>query len=146
MNMDYFLNIGFLLFHATFIGFILFAWLSPRWRPAHLIAAGLTLISWFVLGAGYAVHMGAHFWEGFGFCVCTQWHWTVRERLGDTDLPDSFIKFAIDRGLGCDVNPCWTDVITVGLFVLVMIASGTLWSRDRRKKAAVRRLPHDNAC
>ncbi|MBS1631730.1 MAG: DUF2784 family protein [Bacteroidetes bacterium] len=47
--------------HLSLIGFNLFAWILPRLRKTHLVVAGITLASWFILGI----------WYGWGYCPIT---------------------------------------------------------------------------
>ena len=122
------LDIFFFAFHTALILFVLLGWLSRRTRPAHLVIVLLTAFSWFVLGI----------WYGFGYCPCTDWHWQVRQRLGDDDLPFSYITFLIDRLIGWDVNPDLVNVVTVAALAVVLVVSTYLNVRDwvSRKRAA----------
>ncbi len=109
------LDIGFFLFHSAFILFILTGWAWKRAQRFHLAACLLTAFSWFVLGLHY----------GFGYCPFTDWHWTVREHLGHTNMPQSYIKFLLDTPTGLDTSAFWVDTATVVVFFLVLMTS--LW-------------------
>ena len=109
------LDIFFFAFHTSLIAFVLFGWAWRKTRRAHLIVSGLTLFSWVGLGI----------WYGFGYCPCTDWHWHVREQLGETNLPNSYIKYLLDAVTGWNWNPTFVDVLTAGAFVLACCAS--LW-------------------
>ncbi len=109
------LDTGFFLFHTAFILFILAGWLFKPARRLHLAACLLTAFSWFVLGLHY----------GFGYCPFTDWHWTEREHLGHTNMPQSYIKFLLDAATGGDADAFWVDAATVVVFFLVVMAS--LW-------------------
>ena len=73
--MLFILNLLFFVFHTAGMIFNLVGWAWRRTRPFHLLTIGLTAFSWFILGI----------WHGWGFCLCTQWHWEVRQRLGYLD-------------------------------------------------------------
>ena len=65
-------------------------WTWSRTRRMSLAALVLTAVSWFGLG----------YWRGWGYCLCTDWHWQVRRSLGDLDLPHNYIGFLIREGTG----------------------------------------------
>jgi hypothetical protein len=118
------LDIFFFVFHSAFILFILTGWAWKRTRLAHLVAVGLTALSWFGLGI----------WYGFGYCPFTDWHWQVRYALGYLDLPSSYIKFFIDTLTAWDVNAMLVDIITVAALILASGSSIYLNLRDRTEK------------
>jgi len=95
------------------IGFNLFAWIFPKTRKAHLITIGATAFSWFGLGIFY----------GWGYCPITEWEWNVKQKLGETHLPNSFIKYYADRITGKDINPSLIDGFTLGFFLAAIILS-----------------------
>lgn len=99
--------------HLTVIIFNLLGWIVPQWRKAHLIVAGITLISWFVMGI----------WYGFGYCFVTDWHWEVKQELGETNLPSSFIKYFIDRFLHWSISEIMADILTVTCFFSAILIS-----------------------
>jgi hypothetical protein len=120
-----FLDIFFLVFHASLILFILTGWVWTRSRPFHLAVVTLTFLSWFGLGLFY----------GFGYCPSTDWHWRVKERLGETNLPDTYVKYYLDRltRLDWDPNVVGRSILVVGLAALgVSIALNWRdWRRSR---------------
>ena len=106
-----FLDILLTLVHLVLIGFNLFAWIIRRWRRAHLITVAATAGSWFVLGI----------WFGTGYCPITDWQWQVKEKLGESNLPASFVKYMADKLTGQDFEPAFIDGITLGTFVMAAI-------------------------
>ena len=40
-----------------------------------------------------------------GYCPSTDWHWQIKEAMGETGLPNSFIKYYMDRLTGKDWDP-----------------------------------------
>ena len=108
-----FLDVLFTIIHLALIGFNLFAWIWPKTRKAHLITIACTVASWFILGI----------WFGWGYCPITDWQWQIKEKLGETNLPNSFIKYFADKITGNDLNPSLIDTITVCLFVTAALLS-----------------------
>jgi hypothetical protein len=119
----HFLDILLTFAHLAIIIFNLFAWIWVKTRKAHLIVAGITLGSWFILGI----------WFGWGYCPFTDWQWDVKEKLGETDLPNSFVKYFADKITGKDFPPTLIDRITLISF-LIAIACSLYVSFFRKKK------------
>jgi hypothetical protein len=103
-----FLNIFFFIFHTAFTLFNIVGWIFPKTRKVHLITMTLTALSWFVLGI----------WYGWGYCVCTDWHWNVREKLGLIDRSHSYIHFLLLKLTGIDLDPKLVDMGTLVVFLL----------------------------
>ena len=109
--------------HFALISFNLFAWIFPKTRKAHLITIGATAFSWFGLGIFY----------GWGYCPITDWQWKVKEKLGETNLPNSFVKYFADKLTGKDLPSSLIDNITLYSF-LVAIAFSVYFNFFRKKK------------
>mgnify|MGYP000323140121 CR=1 FL=1 len=101
-------DIFFIVFHGSLTLFNLtgFAW--KKTRRIHVITIGMTILSWFGLGIFY----------GWGYCPCTEWHWQVKYRLGETDLPYSYIKYYLDKLTSVSWDPNAVDVSVVFLGLL----------------------------
>ncbi|HYC28137.1 MAG TPA: DUF2784 domain-containing protein [Chitinophagaceae bacterium] len=106
-----FLDILLTIVHLAIIGFNLFAWIWPGLRRAHLITVAATAGSWFILGI----------WFGMGYCPVTDWQWKVKQKLGEHDLPASFVKYMADKLTGRNFDPGFIDGITVGSFAAAVI-------------------------
>ena len=105
---------GFLTFlHLAIILFNLFGWIPKYTRKAHLISIIITAASWFLLGI----------WFGIGYCPITDWQWQIKEKLGETNLPASFIKYYADKITGSKIDPSLVDRITVGCFACAAFLS-----------------------
>jgi len=115
------------LLHFALIGFNLFAWIFPKTRKAHLITIGATAFSWFGLGIFF----------GWGYCPITDWEWQVKEKLGETHLPNSFIKYYADKITGTDIDPSIIDGFTLGFFLAAIILS--IYVNFFRKKRQAQR-------
>ena len=119
-----FLNIFFFVFHTAFTLFNIFGWIFKKTRGWNLIALLLTAFSWFVLGI----------WYGWGYCVCTHWHWIVREKLGYHDESNSYIYFLILKLTGINVDPGLVDRVTLIVFLVALAISIWLNISDYKKK------------
>ena len=108
-----FLNILLTIVHLCIIAFNLFGWIPKATRKAHFISIILTAASWLVLGI----------WFGLGYCPVTDWQWQVKERLGEQNLPASFITYFADKITGSHFNPSFINTITAICFALAALLS-----------------------
>jgi Na+/H+-dicarboxylate symporter len=120
------LNILFTLAHLVLIIFNLTGWIWKKTRVAHLIVLGLTTASWFILGI----------WYGWGYCPLTDWHWDVKEKMGETQLPNSFIKYFADEISGKDIPASLVDNITLACLIFAILAAVYVNFIHRKNKAA----------
>lgn len=130
-GMYHFLHYFFLLFHLLLILFNLTGWIWKRTRRAHLFVICLTLASWTVLG----------FFYGFGYCPLTDWHWDVLEKMGKTNLPNSYLKYLLDLLTGLYWNAKLVDGMAVAGLAFALIAS--LWVNFGRKAKIFHRNSND---
>jgi len=119
------LDILFVVFHTSLTFFNLFGWIWKRTRLANLITLALTGASWLFLGLMVGVP---------GYCPLTDWHFDILYKLGETDLPTSYIKYLIDRLTGLDVNQSLVDKATLYSFIAALIVSLLLNIRDLRRR------------
>ena len=117
-----FLDILLTIAHIVLTLFNLVGWIWTRSRKIHLITIGLTIASWFILGI----------WHGWGYCVLTDWHWQVKEKLGERNLPASFIKYYADKLTGKNFDPSLVENVTLGCLVFALVA--TIYVNFFRKK------------
>lgn len=96
------LDILFLCLHIAIILFNLFGWIWNRTRKLHIYVVNVTLFSWLVLGLKY----------GLGYCFLTEWHWQVKYKLGETNLPVSFVKYFFDQFTLFQISAVTVDWIT----------------------------------
>ncbi|MEJ5960792.1 DUF2784 domain-containing protein [Pedobacter immunditicola] len=102
------LDVFFTLLHLVIIGFNLTGWIWGKTRRFHFYCILLTAGSWFVLGI----------WYGWGYCPITDWQWQIKEKLGEVNLPNSFIKYFADQVSGQSINTQLIDILTVVCFFL----------------------------
>lgn len=106
-----FLDICLTFVHLALIGFNLFGWIWSKTRKAHLITVAATAFSWFILGI----------WFGWGYCPITHWQWNIKEKLGETNLPNSFIKYYADKISGRNIDTSLVDRATLISFLVVIV-------------------------
>ena len=119
MILDYLLTI----LHLLIIGVNLTAWIWPATRKLHLVVAGITAACWLIFGI----------WYGIGYCPLTDWHWQLKEKLGEQHLPASFIKYIVDGISGGDSSPVLIDWLT-GLGFLTAIILSVYFNFFRKPK------------
>ena len=124
------LDILFIIFHSSLVFFNLFGWIWKKTRLANLITLSLTGASWLFLGMIYG---------SLGYCPLTDWHFTILNKLGKTDLPDSYIKYLFDRLTGLSINSFLVDQVTLYAFLVALVFSIFFNLRDwvKSKKSAV---------
>lgn len=123
------LDIFFVVFHTSIIFFNLFGWMWRKTRKFNLILLVLTGASWLFLG----LIVGT-----LGYCPLTDWHFSVLNKLGISDLPSSYIKYLADRLTGMNFNSSLVDRITLYSFLTAIGLSLFLNLRDflaRRKNS-----------
>src|SRR5689334_21017416 len=108
-----FLNYFFFVFHTLFTLFNIAGWAFRKTRKLNLVTLILTAFSWFVLGI----------WYGWGYCLCTDWHWQVREHLGYHDQQTSYIHFLFLKITGINLNEQFVQNATLIAFLLSFIIS-----------------------
>lgn len=123
----HFLNIFFLIFHTALTLFNLLGWIWKKTRLINLITISLTFASWLVLG----------FWYGWGYCLCTDWHWEVRQELGYSIQTNSYIQFLVQTLTGAELATQLLNWLTAGALVAAFILSAllnglSLWKQPGR--------------
>jgi hypothetical protein len=115
-----FLDQLFFVVHTLLIGFNMVGWAWRRTRTLHLVTFGLTAFSWFALGAFY----------GWGYCLCTDWHFQIRRQLGYVDPESSYVQLLVRKLCGASLSRPSADFLAVGIFVAILIATTVVWIRD----------------
>jgi len=124
------LDIFFVVLHTSLIFFNLLGWIWKKTRVLNMVIVVLTGSSWLILGLITGT---------LGYCPLTDWHFTVLEKLGNTGLPSSYIKYLTDRLTGLDVNAMLVDNLTLYAFLAVLLISLICNMRDFLKKGRRRR-------
>ena len=111
-----FLDVTFLVLHTILIIFNLFGWIFRKTRRINLLSILLTVSSWLVFAP----------WYGLGYCPCTDWHWEVKRRLGETDLPNNYLTYLIDAWTGIAITDFTAERLALVCLAIALIASITL--------------------
>ncbi len=119
-------DIGFYIFHTVLIGFNMCGWIWKRTRLWHLITMGLTTFSWFAMGAFY----------GWGYCLCTDWHFQIREQLGKHDTVTTYVQLMSETFLGLPMSQRTSDILAGSVYLLIVLATVIVWTQDLRKRKA----------
>ena len=122
------LDILIIVFHTSLIFFNLFGWIWRKTRMLNLLILSLTGASWLFLGLIFGT---------LGYCPVTDWHFSILNKLGETGLPNSYIKYMIYRFTGLDVSASLVDAVTLYLFLAALVLSVFFNTRDfirQRKK------------
>lgn len=121
-----FLDKAFFVLHTLLMGFNMVGWAFRRTRPYHLVCVILTAFSWFVLGAIY----------GWGYCICTDWHFQVRRSLGYEDPEFSYLQLLARELFGISMSHAVSQWLAGGVFGFIVLATAVVWIREwwsRRK-------------
>jgi hypothetical protein len=113
------LNIFFFVFHTVLVVFNLTGWIFRRTRKWNLVTLLATLFSWVVMGL----------WFGFGYCLCTDWHWQIRQQMGIKEESDTYIGLLF-KMMGLDLPDNTVFLITAGGFIFAFVMSCALNIRD----------------
>jgi hypothetical protein len=127
------LDVFLTLLHLLIIGFNLFGWIFPATRRLHFVFVMLTAASWFILGI----------WFGMGYCPITDWQWQVKEKLGETDLPNSFITYFANKITGRRFSDAFVDRFTLIFFIAAVLLSIYFNFLKRKKLRAVKETPDE---
>jgi len=125
-----FLNIAFFVIHNLLITFNLIGWIWPKTRKLHLAMVGATLFSWLVMGA----------WKGWGYCLCADWHFRIRRQMGIHSGESSYTELLFNQIPGVAVTRRFSDIVTVGALVLILIATAVVWLKPLTAKCRVSNL------
>ena len=118
-----FLNVFFFVFHGGLVLFNLLGWIPKKTRKWNLLSLILTLASWVVMGI----------WHGFGYCLCTDWHWQVRAQMGLERESNTYIHLLILKLTGLDLPDDTVYALTAAGFAIALFMSLALNLRDRLK-------------
>lgn len=125
------LDQGFFLLHTLLIVFNMVGWAWPRTRLLHLLTMGATAFSWFVLGAYY----------GWGYCLCTDWHFQVRRQLDYADPETSYVQLLASHYFGVTLDLTAANWIAGSVFAFIVVAMTVVWVRQWRRWRRGRSVP-----
>jgi hypothetical protein len=107
------LDIFLTVVHLVILLFNLFGWIWPATRKLHLVVVLTTAFCWLILGI----------WYGIGYCPVTDLQWQIKEKLGETNLPSSFVTYCL-YGIGLkNISPTFVALWTGILFSMAGVLS-----------------------
>ena len=111
--LNHIIDIFFIVLHTCLIFFNHFAWI---WKKTRLLNLTLffTGASWLFLGWIVGTP---------GYCPLTDWHFHILYKTGETDLPNSYIKYLAERLTGLNISASLADHVTLVAFLLALILS-----------------------
>lgn len=121
-------DISFFAFHTGLVLFNLLGWIWRRTRRWNLYMLAATAVSWFVMGI----------WYGLGYCLCTDWHFRIRNALGYDDDSPTYIHLLIKlmTGLDLDSSVVQTGTAVGFVFALTMSLLANFGPRSRPRIAS----------
>lgn len=125
------LNIAFFVLHTLLMAFNLTGWIWPRTRKLHLATMAATLFSWIGMGA----------WRGWGYCLCTDWHFQIRRQLGIHGHESSYTQLLFHQIPSVQVSRQLADAITVAGVVLILLAMTVVWLRHIGQTQPISKTP-----
>ena len=117
----YALDVLFFVFHTALILFNLAGWGWAPTRRLHFICIAATLFSWVVMGAFF----------GFGYCLCTDWHFQVRRSLGLPVFGHTYLQLMAQVFLGIEMSQTVSNVLAGGGLLFILVAMVAVWIRQR---------------
>jgi len=122
----------FVVFHASLTLFNAVGWIWRATRRINLITLVLTGASWFLLGLFY----------GIGYCPLTDWHFSILNKLGEYQLPPSYLEYLAERLTPLNLSTTLVDSTTAIVFFMALVLSIFLNIRDRQKQKNGARNKH----
>ena len=116
----YAIDVLFFVFHTALILFNLVGWVWPSTRQLHFICIAATLFSWIVMGAFY----------GFGYCLCTDWHFQVRRSLGLPVFGHTYLQLMARVFLGVEMSQATSNLLAGGGLLFILVAMVAVWIRQ----------------
>lgn len=111
----------FFMFHTGLIVFNLLGWAWPGTRKLHFLCIAATLFSWIVMGAFY----------GFGYCLCTDWHFQVRRSLGLPVFGHTYLQLMAQVFIGINLSQTVSNLLAVGGLLFILVATFGVCIRQR---------------
>jgi hypothetical protein len=117
------INVLFFVFHTALIVINLVGWVWAPTRRLHFICVAATLFSWGVMGVFY----------GFGYCLCTDWHFQVRRSLGLPVFGHTYLQLMSQVFLGIEMSQAMSNLLAGGGLLFILTAMATVWIRQRKQ-------------
>ena len=125
MSYLHFVDYFFLSFHTSLIAFNLVGWIFTQTRKTTLYTLICTGLSWFALGL----------FRGIGYCPITDWHCDVLHKLGQWNLPESYIQYLLLRLFKCEIGLKTADTLAL-CFYFAALSLSVIANCSSHKKTA----------
>jgi hypothetical protein len=119
------LDVAFFVLHAALIVFNMVGWAFRATRKWQLATLTLTAASWFVMG----------YWKGWGYCVCTDWHFAIRQARGFEEYDATYVQLLVRVLSGYGLSDAFAQNLAAAVFVAILI--GTVWANRPRGRRGV---------
>ena len=114
--------------HTLLILINVFGGLFERTRRLNLITICFTAMSWIVLG----------YWFGWGYCICTHWHWEVRRALGIHDAARSYNQLLVYKISGWLPAEELTSNVAATIFLVAILIQVIFGIRKIRQRVTTK--------
>jgi hypothetical protein len=111
--------------HLAVIAVNLLGWWHPASRTLHRWFVAVTLTSWVVFAP----------WYGLGYCFLTDWHWSIKQHLGQSPMHASYVQHVLVEGLGVRLADGVVDAIVALTFAAIVVVTVNQWWRQRNDPA-----------
>ncbi|GIX41928.1 MAG: hypothetical protein KatS3mg129_1661 [Leptospiraceae bacterium] len=118
-----FLDYFFHFLHLSIILWNLTGWLFKKYRKFHFLSLNIVFLFWFFVGYFY----------GFGYCPITEYHWKVKYKQGEEDLPNSYITYLLNQ-FKIYPEEQLVDFFVLIITLIIYILSMYLFIKDTRLK------------
>ncbi len=102
------------LLHTGMVLFMVTGWAFRRLLGLHRGMLVLIWASW--LGLGVYVRF-------LGYCILTDWHWQLKEAMGEHGMPPSYIEYMLWQLGSPDLPDTLVAYSTGGVFVVLTVLS-----------------------
>lgn len=104
------------IIHLSAIFFLLVGWTFHETQLPHFVLAWLVFLSWFGLGLIY----------GFGYCLMTDVHWRIKDKLGARPSAKVYVKYMLDKVLPINIDEGFVDQVSTYVFFTVFAIANYL--------------------
>jgi len=73
--------------------------------------------------------MGAFY--GFGYCLCTDWHFQVRRSLGLPVFGHTYLQLMAQVFLGIEMSQTVSNLLAGGGLLFILVAMLAVWIKQR---------------
>ncbi len=105
------------IIHLSAIFFLLVGWAFYETQLPHFVLVWLVFLSWFGLGLIY----------GFGYCLMTDVHWRIKDKLGVRPSANIYVKYMLDKVLPINIDEGLVDQVSTYVFFAVFAIANYLF-------------------